>query len=59
MLYDLTYMRNQKQQTNKTYEQRSDCGCQRWEWEVGKLGEGGQKIQTSSHKINKFWRCKL
>ena len=24
---------------------------------VGTTGEGGQKIQTSSHKINKSWGC--
>ena len=25
--------------------------------EVDKIGEGGQKIKTSSYKINKFWGC--
>ena len=25
------------------------------EWRVGELGEGGQKVQTSSYKLNKFW----
>ena len=29
-------------------------GCQRWEMEVGK---GGQKIQTSSYKVNKSRGC--
>ena len=24
-------------------------------WEVGKMGEGGQKVQTSGFKINKSW----
>ena len=24
-------------------------------WEVGEMGEGGQKVQTSSYKINKSW----
>ena len=24
-------------------------------WVVVKLGEGGQKIQTSSYKVNEFW----
>ena len=24
---------------------------------VGKMGEGGQKVQTSSYKINKSWGC--
>ena len=22
---------------------------------VGEMGEGGQKVETSSYKINKFW----
>ena len=26
-----------------------------WEWDVGKMGEGGRKVQTSSCKINKSW----
>ena len=25
------------------------------DWGVGEKGEGGQKIQTSSYKINKTW----
>ena len=24
---------------------------------VGKMGEGGQKVQTSNYKINKSWGC--
>ena len=24
-------------------------------WGVGEMGEGGQKVQTSSYKINKSW----
>ena len=31
-------------------------GCQRWEMEVGK---GGQKIQTSSYKVNKSRGCNV
>ena len=26
---------------------------------VGKMGEGGQKVQTSSYKINKSQRCNI
>ena len=24
-------------------------------WEVGKMSEGRQMVQTSSYKMNKFW----
>ena len=27
------------------------------EWGMGEMGEGGQKVQTSSYKINKYWGC--
>ena len=26
-----------------------------WEWGMGEMGEGGQKVQTFSCKIKKFW----
>ena len=26
---------------------------------VGKMGEGGQEVQTSSYKINKSWGCNV
>ena len=26
-------------------------------WQVGELGEGGQKVQASSDKMNEFWGC--
>ena len=28
-------------------------------WGPGKMDENGQKIQTSRHKINKFWECNV
>ena len=28
-------------------------------WEVHEMGEGGQKVQTSSYKTNKFRRCNV
>ena len=28
-------------------------------WGVGEMGEGGQKVQTSSYKINKSWGCNV
>ena len=36
--------------THRYIEQIS--GCQRRGWGVGETGEGGQKVQTSSYKIN-------
>ena len=27
--------------------------------EVGEMGEGYQKVQTSNYKINKFWECNV
>ena len=27
--------------------------------EVEELGEGGQKVQISSHKISRFWGCNV
>ena len=26
---------------------------------MGELGEGGQKVQTSTYKINKLWGCNV
>ena len=43
--------------TNKQI-QRTDC----WLLEVGvvgKMGEGSQKVQPSSYKINKSWACNV
>ena len=31
------------------------CGCQKQGGGVGELDEGGQKVQTSGYKINKYW----
>ena len=42
-------------QTRKYGEQIG--GCQRWR--VAKVGEGGQRIMTSSYRINKPWGCNL
>ena len=34
-------------------------GCQSWGLGVGEMGEGGQKVQASSYKINKSWGCNV
>ena len=46
-----------KNQTHRNREQI--CGCQRQQVEVEELGEGGQKVQMSSHKINRSWGCNV
>lgn len=28
-------------------------------WGVGEMGKSGQKVQTSSYKINKSWECSV
>ena len=59
---DLTYVLNLKQRNKHTHEKtkkqaqryKEQIGsCQRQGWRVGKMGEGGQKVQTYSYKINK------
>ena len=45
-----------KSQTHRYREQIG--GCQRW-GVADEMGESGQKIQTSSYKINKSWGCNI
>ena len=56
-LCDLTYMWNLKNQTHRNREQPG--GCQWQGLEMGEMGKGGQNIQTSSYKINKFLECNV
>ena len=46
-----------KKQAHQYRKQISSC----WRWivGVGKMGEGGQKVQTSWYKINKTWGCNV
>ena len=56
--HDLIYMWNLKHNSNNKSSsqiQRTYRGCQRRGCRVGKMGEGGQKDQTSSYKTNKSW----
>ena len=52
---------NQKKEKHKkkrAHKYRQQVGgFQRWVWGMGKMGEDGQKVQTSSDKISKFWGC--
>ena len=60
ILYDLTlYV-----QSKKAEWYRKQIGdCQRPGGQVGlgrhEMGEGGQKVQTSTYKINKFWEYNI
>lgn len=36
-------------------QSRERISCQRWGQGVGKTGEGGQKVHTSSYKMNESW----
>ena len=57
--YDLTYMWNlQKQTKNKSIDTENRLVFARdGVWEMGKMDEGGQKVQTFSYKKNKSCEC--
>ena len=48
--------RKHTQKTEFTDTENRLMGCQRWEMEIG---NGGQKIQTSSYKANKSRGCNV
>ena len=57
--HDLVYIQNLKKNPQRHREQIG--GCQRQGgrgWGVGKVGEGSQKVQTSSYKIAKSWESR-
>ena len=54
MLYDLTYTWNLKSKQTNTKLMNTENRLVFVEgrgWRVGEIGEGGQKVQTSSYKI--------
>ena len=56
--------KNQKQKTTKqrkpsSYIQNTDRWLPEARWGVAEMGEGSQKVQTSSYKINKSWECNV
>lgn len=64
IVYDFTYTSNLKK--DSTYWYRKQIGtCQRAgphpapQMGIGKIGKGGQKVQTSSYKINESWGCNI
>ena len=60
ILYALTYIWNLNKQTkNQAHKYREQIGGWGGVAVVGKMGEGGQKVQTSSYKINKSWGCNV
>ena len=56
-IYDLTYIQTLNKKTKKQNgihrHGEQTVGCQRWGWDMHEMGEGGQKVQTSSYKISK------
>ena len=55
ILYDLTYKQRKKKRKNRTLNRLVVARGRRLR--AGEKGESGQKIHTSSYKINKFWGC--
>ena len=53
--------KKQNKWKNNSQIQKTDLwlseGC--GDWRVGKMGEEGQDVQTSSYKINKSWECNV
>lgn len=47
---------NKKTQVHRHREKIG--GCQRWGG-LGKIGEGGRKVQMPSYKLNKSWGCNV
>lgn len=47
----------QKQQKNKLIEKDVKWGYGRQRIRGEKLEEGGQKVQASTYKVHKYWRC--
>ena len=57
---DLAYMWGQKQtQAHRVKEQTGCCSDEVGRGNGHEMGEGGQKLQTSSYKINKLWGCNV
>ena len=64
ILYDFTYKWNLKSnkwanKTKITDTENRMVVAKGWGWEVGETGEGDQKKQTFSYKINKTWECSV
>ena len=53
-------LKKQQQQQNKlTGKEMRFVIIGGWELWEGELNESGQKLQTLSYKINKFWECNI
>lgn len=48
-----------KSKKKTTHRKRSDLWLLEWGIEGGELEEGGPRVQRSSYKINKSWRCNV
>ena len=52
--------KEKKKKKNQIYEYREQTsGCQKQGQGVSKMDEDGQKVETSSCKINKSWGCNV
>ena len=59
-MYNLTYMWNLKNKPNNVIDTESMPEARIGEAGRGwGVGEGDQKVQTSSYKINKSWGCNV
>ena len=57
--YELTCMWNLKNKTLSSYIKKRLVVARGKGWGVGEMGEGGEKVQTASYKINKSWGCNV
>ena len=59
--YDISHLYEKfKKKKRKSHRYREQTGgCQRQGWVLGKMGEGNQKLQTSSYTVNKSCGCNV
>ena len=50
-------MKNKNNQTKMSSDTETDCWLPEVGEGVGKMVEEGQKVPTSSYKLNKPWKC--
>ena len=60
MLYDLIHRWNLKKKKTKLIETgRRLVAARIGEWKVEEMDDGGQRVQISSYKINRFQGCNV
>ena len=61
-LWSHLYLKSKKKKKKKDWGHRHSKkigGYQSVEWEGGKQGEGGEKVQASIYKISQTWGCNV